>query len=81
MSSGECVAENVIALDHQVAILVPGHNEGRAVAGVVADSRAVLPAAAVYVYDNMLDIVTRGRRQHKLPSHRALRAPGEERRS
>jgi hypothetical protein len=79
MSSGECVAENVIALDHQVAVLVPCHNEGRAVAGVVADSRAALPAAAVYV--NMLDIVTRGRRQHKLQSHRALRAPGEERRS
>jgi hypothetical protein len=77
MSSGECVAENVIALDHQLAILVPCYNEGRA----VADSRAALPAAAVYVYDNMLDIVTRGRRQHKLQSHRALRAPGEERRS
>src|ERR1700751_2695234 len=46
MSSGECVAENVIDADHQVAILVPCYNEERAVAKVVADFRAALPAAA-----------------------------------
>ena len=47
MSSGECVAENVIDADHQVAVLVPCYNEQRAVAKVVADFRAALPAAAV----------------------------------
>ena len=52
MSSGERVAENVIGADHQVAVLVPCYNEERAVAKVVADFRAALPAAAVYVYDN-----------------------------
>ena len=52
MSSGESVAENVIDADHQVAVLVPCYNEEHAVAKVVADFRAALPAAAVYVYDN-----------------------------
>ena len=52
MSSGVSVAENVIDADHQVAILVPCYNEQHAVAKVVADFRAALPAAAVYVYDN-----------------------------
>jgi glycosyltransferase involved in cell wall biosynthesis len=35
-----------------VAVLVPCYNEGRAIAKVVADFRAVLPGATVYVYDN-----------------------------
>jgi hypothetical protein len=52
MSSGECVAENVIDADHQVAVLVPCYNKERAVAKVVADFPAALPASAVYVYDN-----------------------------
>ena len=52
MSSGERVTENVIDADHQVAVLVPCYNEERAVAKVVADFRAALPAAAIYVYDN-----------------------------
>jgi hypothetical protein len=52
MSSGVSVAENVIDADHQVAVLVPCYNEQHAVAKVVADFRAALPAAAVYVYDN-----------------------------
>jgi len=33
-------------------ILVPCYNEERAIAKVVADFRAVLPEATVYVYDN-----------------------------
>ena len=52
MSSGESVAENVIDADRQVAVLVPCYNEEHAVAKVVADFRAALPAAAIYVYDN-----------------------------
>jgi hypothetical protein len=47
MSSGECVVENVIDADHQVAVFVPCYNEQRAVAKVVADLRSALPAAAV----------------------------------
>src|SRR6202167_930870 len=35
-----------------LAILVPCYNEGRAIAKVVADFRAALPGATVYVYDN-----------------------------
>ena len=34
------------------AVLVPCYNEERAVAKVVADFRAALPDAAIYVYDN-----------------------------
>lgn len=52
MSSGESVAENVIGAGLQVAVLVPCYNEEHAVAKVVADFRAALPAAAIYVYDN-----------------------------
>src|SRR5690348_7175595 len=52
MSSGECVAENVITVEHQVAVLVPCYNEEHAVAEVIADFRTALPTAAVYVYDN-----------------------------
>src|SRR5713101_6820263 len=36
----------------RVAVLVPCFNEEAAIAKVVADFRAVLPAAAIYVYDN-----------------------------
>ena len=52
MSSGEPVAENVIGAGYQVAVLVPCYNEEHAVAKVVADFRAALPSAVVYVYDN-----------------------------
>src|SRR5262245_33318036 len=36
----------------RVAVLVPCFNEEAAIAKVVADFRTVLPAAAIYVYDN-----------------------------
>jgi glycosyltransferase involved in cell wall biosynthesis len=52
MSRGEGVAGNVIRAGYQVAVLVPCYNEERAVANVVADFRAALSDAAVYVYDN-----------------------------
>lgn len=38
--------------DLEVAVLVPCFNEAAAIAKVVADFRAALPAATVYVYDN-----------------------------
>jgi hypothetical protein len=37
---------------HKIAVLVPCYNEETAIAKVVADFRAALPQAAVYVYDN-----------------------------
>jgi glycosyltransferase involved in cell wall biosynthesis len=37
---------------YRVAILVPCYNEEKAIAKVVADFRAALPQALVYVYDN-----------------------------
>src|SRR5262245_14136711 len=36
----------------RVAVLVPCFNEAATIAKVVADFRAVLPEAAIYVYDN-----------------------------
>jgi glycosyltransferase involved in cell wall biosynthesis len=36
----------------RVAVLIPCHNEGNAIASVVRDLRKALPAAAIYVYDN-----------------------------
>jgi glycosyltransferase involved in cell wall biosynthesis len=52
MSSNELAAENTTASRFDVAVLVPCYNEGRAIAKVVADFRAALPGATVYVYDN-----------------------------
>lgn len=37
---------------HRIAVLVPCYNEEKAIAKVVADFRAALPQAPVYVYDN-----------------------------
>lgn len=36
----------------RIAVLIPCYNEEYAIAGVVADFKAVLPDATVYVYDN-----------------------------
>ena len=41
-----------VARDAALAVLVPCLNEGPTVADVVADFRAALPSAAIYVYDN-----------------------------
>ncbi len=38
--------------DFRIAVLVPCYNEDAAIAKVVADFRAALPGATVYVYDN-----------------------------
>ena len=52
MSSNQNLTETMAASCHEVAILVPCYNEERAIAKVVADFRAALPEAVVYVYDN-----------------------------
>jgi glycosyltransferase involved in cell wall biosynthesis len=52
MSSSERPAGSATEARYQVAVLVPCYNEERAIAKVVADFRAALPAAALYVYDN-----------------------------
>src|ERR1700740_2837376 len=57
MSSNEGAAKSMAssqcdAARYDVAVLVPCYNEERAIAKVVADFHAALPAATVYVYDN-----------------------------
>ena len=52
MSSNQNLTETTAVSWHEVAILVPCYNEERAIAKVVADFRAALPEAAIYVYDN-----------------------------
>ena len=39
----------------RIAVLIPCHNERMAIATVIGDFRAVLPEAAIYVYDNNSD--------------------------
>ena len=36
----------------KIAVLIPCYNEAKSIARVVADCRAALPEATVYVYDN-----------------------------
>jgi glycosyltransferase involved in cell wall biosynthesis len=48
--SAEGAAE--VVARHRVAVLVPCYNEEVAIAKVVADFRAAIPDAAIYVYDN-----------------------------
>ena len=52
MTRNDGLAGGVGGAAYQVAVLVPCYNEEHAVAKVVADFRAALPEAAVYVYDN-----------------------------
>src|SRR5271167_1742864 len=52
MLSNELAADSKSTSRFDVAVLVPCYNEGRAIAKVVADFRAALPGATVYVYDN-----------------------------
>jgi glycosyltransferase involved in cell wall biosynthesis len=44
--------ESAAVLRRRIAVLVPCYNEEAAIARVVADFRACLPDAVVYVYDN-----------------------------
>ena len=52
MSSNEPNAGSMAATRDRVAVLVPCYNEEHAIAKVVADFRASLPGATIYVYDN-----------------------------
>jgi glycosyltransferase involved in cell wall biosynthesis len=52
MSSNDRAAERIARSRLDVAVLVPCYNEERAIGKVVADFRAALPGASVYVYDN-----------------------------
>jgi glycosyltransferase involved in cell wall biosynthesis len=52
MSSDQRRAASIAAVPCDVAVLVPCYNEEGAIAKVVADFRAALPDAALYVYDN-----------------------------
>lgn len=52
MSSNQLLAEAKAVSRVDVAVLVPCYNEERAIAEVVADFRAALPEATIYVYDN-----------------------------
>ena len=52
MSTNQLAAERTAISQYDVAVLVPCYNEERAIAKVVADFRAALPGATVYVYDN-----------------------------
>src|ERR1700729_982281 len=45
-------AQNRLQDPLDVAVLVPCYNEEHAIAKVVADFRAALPGATIYVYDN-----------------------------
>jgi len=52
MSSDQAVAGPTTASSYELAILVPCYNEELAIGKVIADFRAALPQAAIYVYDN-----------------------------
>ena len=56
MSSSETITaraeERGSRIDYRLAVLVPCFNEEAAIAKVVADFRAALPEATIYVYDN-----------------------------
>jgi len=52
MSSDQRRAASIAVVPCDVAVLVPCYNEEGAIAKVVADFRAALPDAALYVYDN-----------------------------
>jgi glycosyltransferase involved in cell wall biosynthesis len=57
MTAGLAASSDAALVDPElsvprIAVLVPCHNEEAAVARVVADFRAALPKATVYVYDN-----------------------------
>jgi glycosyltransferase involved in cell wall biosynthesis len=44
--------QDMVKAEPRLAVLVPCYNEAMSIAKVVADFKAVLPAATVYVYDN-----------------------------
>src|SRR5882757_4294688 len=76
----DAAAENVGS--SRIAVLVPCYNEEAAIGKVVADFRAALPEAAVYVYDNnstdrTVEVATKAgaivRREHHQGKGRVVR--------
>src|SRR5438477_11288532 len=61
----------------KVAVLVPCHNEEGSVARVVQDFRAVLPAADIYVYDNLSSDETAERAREASAIVRSVSRPGK----
>src|SRR5688572_12364538 len=49
---GGAETETELISRHKIAVLVPCYNEEAAIGKVVADFRAALPTATIYVYDN-----------------------------
>ncbi len=52
---------------YAIAVLVPCYNEEKSIAKVVADFRAALPSATIFVFDNnstdrTVEVARRGRR-------------------
>lgn len=78
MSSDQRGAACIAAVPYEVAILVPCYNEERAIAKVVADFRAALPDATLYVYDNNStdDTVAVARKAGALVRHEAYQGKG-----
>ena len=70
----------------RVAVLVPCYNEEAAIGKVVADFRAALPEAGIYVYDNnstdrTVEAATRAGAAGCPPAGIAPRSPSRERAS
>jgi glycosyltransferase involved in cell wall biosynthesis len=78
MSSDQRRAASIAAVPYEVAILVPCYNEERAIAKVVADFRAALPDATIYVYDNNStdDTVAVAKKAGALVRHEAYQGKG-----
>src|SRR6202142_1935487 len=58
------IGQGMTESQYDVAVLLPCYNEARAIAKVVADFRAAMPGATIYVYDNnSTDNTAEGARQ------------------
>src|SRR5579871_2684492 len=78
MSSDQRRAASIAAGPYDVAVLVPCYNEARAIGKVIADFRATLPDAAIYVYDNNStdDTVAVAEKAGALVRHEAYQGKG-----
>jgi hypothetical protein len=81
MSSAECIAENVIAPEHRVAVLKLYRSKQPLWLFGAFGGALVLVAFQSIAVGFILDTVTRGRRELKLLAYRVLLAPGQTRRS
>ena len=49
---GDLFPQSAMVRNRSIAVLLPCYNEAAAIAQTIADFRAALPEAAIYVYDN-----------------------------